>query len=300
MPQSDTKLAPVSKPSVISSWVHPYRGCIPALATMHGKERAFAPPFMRLLQLPLITCNAIDTDALGTFTGEIARRGSTKDAAGQKARLASSVSGRRIGLGSEGSFGPHPYLPFAAVDHEVVALYDRELGMTVSESILSLRTNFLHLDLEGPSDLEGFLRSVGFPEHALVIGLADGTALWIKGVQRRNELDVAVAELAKHGAGRTIRVQTDMRAHVNPTRMRVIRAAATRLAQRIRVLCPACAAPGFGIVDVKRGLPCSDCGEPTERIAATVFGCACCSRLELRPVRSAGSVGPKYCLVCNP
>ncbi|RUO99081.1 DUF6671 family protein [Hyphomicrobium sp.] len=279
---------------------HPYRDCIPALATMHKKERAIAPPFKRLLSLPVITCDAIDTDALGTFTGEIARRGSMRDVAGQKARLACRISGRRLGIGSEGSFGPHPYIPFAAVDHELIAFHDRELGTTICESVLSLRTNFLHLDLNESSDLDDFLERIGFPEHAVVVGRADGSAPWIKGVQTRRDLDIAIRRSAEQDGGSTIRVSTDMRAHVNPTRMCIIRAAATRLAQRIKVLCPICAAPGFGIVDWKRDVPCSECGAPTERIAAKVLGCARCSYRQVEPVRRAPLADPKYCSACNP
>ncbi|MBS0250038.1 MAG: hypothetical protein JSR78_03125 [Proteobacteria bacterium] len=223
-----------------------------------------------------------------------------KDVAGHKARLASGITGRRLGLGSEGSFGPHPYIPFAAVDQEMVALYDRELGITIYESVVSLRTNFLHLDIDKSSDLDAFLRCIGFPQHGIVIGIADEPAPWTKGVQKRHELDSAISELAKRADGRAIRITTDMRAHVNPTRMRVIRAAAARLARRVKSLCPSCGAPGFGIVDVQRGAPCSDCGEPTERIAATLLGCACCPRRELQPVRKSEPVDPKYCLVCNP
>ena len=48
----------------------------------------------------------------------------------------------------------------------------------------------------------------------------------------------------------------DMRAHRNPTRMRVLRALSWKLAKRLERLCPKCDAPGFGSIGNRRGLPC--------------------------------------------
>ncbi|WP_404325454.1 hypothetical protein [Aerophototrophica crusticola] len=45
-----------------------------ALGTRHGKERAFAPPLLRRLGLS-VTLADIDTDQLGTFSGEVERQG---------------------------------------------------------------------------------------------------------------------------------------------------------------------------------------------------------------------------------
>jgi hypothetical protein len=49
---------------------------------------------------------------------------------GRRSRLPSgSIRTRRVGIASEGSFGPHPSLPFAALDRELVLLIDRETGL---------------------------------------------------------------------------------------------------------------------------------------------------------------------------
>ena len=58
---------------------HPYRGLWAAVATMHGKERAIAPPLCQWFDMTISTAPGIDTDALGTFTGEIARKGTMRD-----------------------------------------------------------------------------------------------------------------------------------------------------------------------------------------------------------------------------
>lgn len=68
---------------------HPYSHCIPALATMHGKEKAIAPAFKRHLGMSVLPCDFIDTDAFGTFTGEIVRQATPLETAIAKAKLGS-------------------------------------------------------------------------------------------------------------------------------------------------------------------------------------------------------------------
>ena len=63
-----------------------YAGRRAVLTTMHGKEEAIRPPFETLLGLRIEGSEGIDTDSLGTFTGEIAREGSMLDIAIRKAR----------------------------------------------------------------------------------------------------------------------------------------------------------------------------------------------------------------------
>jgi hypothetical protein len=100
---------------------------------------------------------------------------------------------------------------------------------------------------------------------------------------------------------RSVQIVTDMRAHLNPTRMAVIRALANRLARRLATRCPECKTPGFGAVDIARGLPCGWCGEPTRMALAEVRRCAKCS-LEIR-ARIKGvpeTADPGSCEHCNP
>jgi hypothetical protein len=68
----------------------------------------------------------------------------------------------------------------------------------------------------------------------------------------------------------------------------------------VKELCPACATPGFGIVEWERGLPCSGFGAPTEKVAATILGCERCRHQEVIPIRRAASLDPKHCPACNP
>ena len=82
------------------------------LTTMHGKEVVISPAFQKRLGLRVETPTGLDTDALGTFTGEIARIGTIRETSIAKARLWMTTMGISIGIASEGSYGPHPHIPF--------------------------------------------------------------------------------------------------------------------------------------------------------------------------------------------
>ncbi|MBU6165543.1 MAG: hypothetical protein KGQ52_05365 [Alphaproteobacteria bacterium] len=270
---------------------HPYAGLAAALATQHGKQRAIAPPLTRRLGL-IVRPVAIDTDQFGTFTGSIARSGTPREAALAKARAGMAASGLPLGLASEGSFGPHPWLPFGAGGVETLAFIDAGRGLELTLSAVSRRTNFAHHDVASGEDIAPFLARIGFPAHALVVRGPDGAVL-ASGVQDM----AALAPLAWPGN----RLETDMRAHLNPTRLAAIRSLAGRLAARLASPCPACGCPGWGQVDVMRGLPCSTCDQPTQSILAIIDGCTVCGHQQTRP-RPDGvtAASPASCDWCNP
>lgn len=270
---------------------HPYAGQRVALATQHGKERALAPPLARRPGL-IVEPVAIDTDVFGTFTGTTPRAGTAAEAALAKARAGMAAAGLPLGLASEGSFGPHPWLPFGAGGVETLAFIDGTRGIELTLSAVSRRTNFAHHDIADGGDIAPFLARIGFPAHALVVKAADGAVL-ASGVQDM----AALSALAWPGN----RLETDMRAHLNPTRMAAIRSLAGRLAARLASLCPACAAPGWGQIDLLRGLPCSACNQPTQGVLAIIDGCAACGHNETRP-RPDGvtAASPASCDWCNP
>lgn len=270
---------------------HPYAHARVALATQHGKARALAPPLARRLGL-IVEPVPIDTDAFGTFTGTTARTGTAAEAALAKARAGMAASGLPLGIGSEGSFGPHPWLPFGAGGVETLAFIDAERGLELTISSVSRRTNFAHHTIADGGDIAAFLTRIGFPSHALVVKGPDGVVL-ATGVQ---DMD-ALSAVAWPGN----RLETDMRAHLNPTRMAAIRALAGRLAARLATLCPVCGTPGWGQVDLLRGLPCSSCQQPTQGVLALIDGCGVCDHRAKRP-RPDGvtAASPASCDWCNP
>ena len=83
-----------------------------SLATKHRKEQTVSRPLRSGLGFRIVVNEQIDTDAFGTFTGEIERPGSPREVLLQKARLGMEITGLSLGIASEGSFGPHPSMPF--------------------------------------------------------------------------------------------------------------------------------------------------------------------------------------------
>jgi hypothetical protein len=269
-----------------------YRGRRAVLATRHGKEQAVAPAFLDALGLDVIVPEGLDTDSLGTFTGEVARTGSMRETALRKARMGMSAAGLPLAIASEGSFGPHPVIPFLPAGHEVLVFIDAERGFEIFEEQLTEQTNYAALDVTPGVDIEAFLLQAGFPQHALVVRTGETVT---KGVTSRDDLERLLAGESP------VHLATDMRAHMNPTRMAAIMQLAGRLARRVAAACPSCGAPGFGTLRAVRGLPCEDCGAPTQLVDHVVDGCALCLHELSRP-RPDGrlTATPAECPECNP
>ena len=282
---------------------HPYTGRSAVLATMHGKQRAVAPAFGQLIGLNVVATVGLDTDALGTFSGETPRRGPMLETAVAKARLGIEATGLRLAIASEGSFGPHPQIPFLPAGIELLVFVDADRDSVIHETMLAEQTNFAHLVAAPGSPIDSFLAQVGFPQHALVVRPNSGNpaAALAKGIVERGDLDRAIAAAAAASADRCALIETDMRAHLNPTRMDTLARLSMQLAQRLAAQCPACCAPGWGRVEVTRGLPCELCRLPTQVIAAEVFGCAACGHRASQPRRD-GMVHAQamHCDACNP
>ncbi len=280
--------------------VHPYDGRTIALATMHGKAEALAPAFAMLgafLAIP----EGVDTDALGTFSGEIPRLQSPLETAIAKARMAMAATGLPLGLATEGSFGPDPLIGFVSIHRELAVLVDDLHGQVVCEWRNSHETNFASIVVDGASAADDAqLVRWGFPAHALIVRGEPGGPIF-KSLRDRRRLDDAIAACVEASPKRLARIETDMRAHLNPTRMRQIALLGERLVERLRCQCPRCRAPGFGRVDVVSGLPCGWCGNPTAAVVAEIHGCAACDERQQLP-RSDGlrQSDPAHCDVCNP
>ena len=271
-----------------------FAGQVALIATMHGKERALAPP-LEALGLSVRVADGLDTDRFGAFTGEVARTGTMLDAARVKVRAAvSRHPDADWVLASEGAFGPSAAVPMLAEARELVLAWRASDDLEVRTLKVSFETNFAHIDDPAPGALDAFLERAGFPGHAVIV-TAGGTVL-AKGVQDRAALNTIIA-----GAADPVRIETDMRAHLNPTRMGEIARAAEDLAMRLASPCPACSAPGFGLARVERGLPCSACGSATDRVRAEIHACPACGH-GARKTRADGleAADPGECPVCNP
>lgn len=280
----------------------PYRGRTLALATMHRKEEVIAPPLRALLGAKLVV-PVIDTDQLGTFSGETPRPGGALEVALRKARLGMQAAQCHLGLASEGSFGPHPGIFCLPCDTELLVFVDDERGFTLAEAVRSPDTNFFQATIDTLAAARAAARQALFPSHAVVLRpepWGDRQVIF-KGIVSEAQLAEAFAACRAAPAMGQVWLETDMRAQHNPSRRRVIAEVADKLARRLATSCPACVAPGWGRVDVEFGLPCQGCESPTELVRCELWGCVRCAHQERRP-RPDGRkwAKPGECGFCNP
>jgi hypothetical protein len=279
-----------------------YENCHFELVTSHAKGRAVAPAFLATLGA-VVSELQLDTDTLGTFSGETEREGSALDCARRKCLWGIEESGAEFCLASEGSFGPHPYIPFLPSDREILYIIDRRHDFELYESRMTHETNYRTATVSSFARLDEFARQVKFPAHALIVrpNLWRDKSVLFKGITSMDSLQDAFIESCHRSEDGLAWVETDMRAHLNPERMAVIAELAAQMAQRLATPCPACNTPGFGRLRVEKGLLCGDCGTATELVKIEVYGCARCDHTEARP-RSDGltAAEPGNCPYCNP
>jgi len=279
---------------------HFFEGRRLLIATKHRKEQVIAPLVEKSLGVTAHTPADFDTDLLGTFTGEVERGDDPLATLRQKCLLAMEQFGYDLAIASEGSFGPHPSAWFAAADDELVILTDSRNGLEIIERELSLQTNFAGETVLSESSLRAFAEKALLPSHRLIIRRdAKTTAGLVKGIDNWD----ALLEAWRHAMEKcgSAYVETDMRAHHNPTRMKVIERATEKLLEKVHSLCPSCSTPGFGITRSIKGLPCSLCQQPTQSTLAFVCQCATCGHeAERRYPHGKTEEDPMYCNYCNP
>lgn len=274
------------------------------LATMHQKERAIGPILAREFALKIQVPAGFDTDRFGTFTREIKRSGTQIEAARLKAQKALEVAGETLAVASEGTFGPHPMMPYLPANREIVLLLDKANNLEIVGESLSPETNYSHQAVSSTEEAEHFAQKAGFPEHGLVVVVGDaalGKGEIVKGIATENQLfDAVSAGLKKSSTGK-VHVETDMRAMYNPTRMKNIENATLDLVKKFKQLCPECGWPGFDIAEKKVGLPCGLCYFPTQLVRSTIYLCKNCgyTKEELFP-DGRETADPAQCQYCNP
>ncbi len=278
------------------------RNRLAVLATMHRKEQAIAPLLEQELGIQSIIPPDLNTDIFGTFTRDVKRLATQIETARAKAVKAIELTGQTLALASEGSFGPHPLVPYLATNCEIVLLLDQNCGLELIGQTISTETNYRHQLVESLSEARQFAQKVGFPEHGLVVMGEDSLPKpppIRKGIIDEDQLAEAF-ELVQHYSPR-VHIETDMRALYNPSRMKVIRQATQDLLRKIAQTCPQCDWPGFDVVKRTPGLPCQLCRQPTQLTRSALYGCQHCgfSQEELFPGGRI-SADPGECEYCNP
>lgn len=270
------------------------------IATKHHKEQVIAPILEKELGVSCFVDENFDTDALGTFTGEIERKLDPITTVREKCLRAMTLNQCDLGVASEGSFGPHPNIFFASADDEFLIFIDKKNNLEIIARELSVSTNFDGKQIHSEEALMDFASQVQFPSHALILRKSkDANEDMHKGITDVQHLKQAFQELSiKY---HSVYAETDMRAHFNPTRMEVIKNATLKLVDKIRSKCPQCQTPGFGIKEAKKGLKCGLCALPTNAILSYIYECHACNfqKEEWYP-HNKTEEDPTYCDHCNP
>lgn len=270
------------------------------IATKHKKEEVIQPVFETNFGMNCVVPENFDSDALGTFSGEIERTLSPLDAARKKCRLVANSCNADLVLSSEGSFGPHPVSSFVPLNEEVLLFMDLTNGLEIKVVERTLKTNYASEEVTNVNDLLSFAEKIHFPSHGLILsGKIRGKDKYFKGITSHKTLIDCYQALKKRTD--KIEVETDMRAMFNPTRMEVIKSCAVKLAEKIKSCCPNCLTPGFGPERSVPGLICSQCEMPTKSIQAHVYQCQhCLYEEQLLFPNNKKTEDPMYCDFCNP
>ncbi len=266
-----------------------------AVASKHEKEKVIQPLFDVKFDSDFLSCN-IDTDQLGTFSGEIERILTPYEAAIEKCRMAFNVTNTDFAISSEGSFGPHPTLFFIPANEELIVFMSRNEELIIWAKHISTETNYNKIENPNAEQLSDFLEKVQFPSHKVIFKSKTRIE---KGIDDVNVLKQLI-QGCKH-QNETFQIETDMRAHCNPTRMKVIEETTIKLLEKLNSFCPSCETPGFSVQEVVKGLPCAQCGLKTESTLKHIKICNSCNHHEdiLYP-RGIKTEDPMYCAFCNP
>ncbi|MBF2064523.1 MAG: hypothetical protein IGS39_08910 [Calothrix sp. C42_A2020_038] len=273
------------------------------LATMHRKEQVIAP-LLKELGLKVVVPANFNTDVFGTFTREVKRAGTQIEAARIKAEKVLEITGETIAVASEGSFAPHPSLPYISSNREIVIFIDKENDLEIIGEEFSIDTNHSYQIITSVDQAHEFATKVGFPEHGLIVMFDENpqnSNEVFKGITNPEKLTEAVNFVLNHSTTGKAHIETDMRAMYNPTRMKNIEKATRNLISKINSCCPQCSTPGFEITQRIQGLPCELCYAPTLLTKSVIYQCHKCGYKQERLYPDGTEFAdPSQCMYCNP
>ena len=270
------------------------------IATKHQKENVIAPILEKALGVHCFTSTAFDTDILGTFSGEIERKNDALTTVRNKCLLAHQTTNCDLILASEGSFGAHPTLFFASANEEILMLKDFKNDIEIMARQLSVETNNSGKNIQSEIELREFAAVVQFPSHGIILKSSEINPVTI--CKDFDSIEDLVQQYNEFQLRRFhVFAETDMRAHRNPTRMKVIEKATYLLIDKINICCPSCKTPGFNIISAQFGLPCAQCSMPTRSTLSHLYQCKKCGfeQVKMYP-RGIQVEDPTYCDNCNP
>ncbi|MBZ1348750.1 MAG: hypothetical protein KY053_00720 [Candidatus Liptonbacteria bacterium] len=272
------------------------------IATMHKKEHVIAPLLEQQLGVTTVVADGLNTDKFGTFTREIKRIDDQLETARKKAYAAMELTKTDLAIASEGSFSPHPSVPFIQSSLELVLFIDKKHGLEIKGHHRASETNMNGEYATNIAEVINFATKHNFPETGIILRFGENIRFGIyKNILTLEELSYQAKKMFSYPFVKKIFIETDMRAHKNPIRMKAIEKATIDLLKNIQSVCPECKTPGFVAVDFEKGLPCSLCKIPTDLPIYDIYHCEKCGFSTQKPVTKYGDLAdPKYCGHCNP
>lgn len=270
-----------------------FQGAHFGLLSLHGKETILAPMLYQRWRASLTHSEAYDTDSLGTFSGDVERSLSPTECALKKARLALELTGADFGLGSEGSFNTGPW-GFGVINQELVAC----VPASGNWYVVGWHTALAAVEecrYDEPERQAHFWQHL--PEGQGVMLIANG--LIAKGIRTQSEAKSQLYQWYGEHIPSDLRIAYDLRAHQSPVRRTNIALAVFNLLDRLDSPCGECGQPGFWPDREEAGLPCADCGCPTQSPRARIAHCESCGNQQIIPVE-AEYADPASCQWCNP
>jgi DNA-directed RNA polymerase subunit RPC12/RpoP len=285
----------------ISSLPKHWNGRTAVLGTMHHKESVIAPLFARALGMDVIVPDKFDTDTFGTFTREITRPSNQLETARQKALAAMEATNTLVGVASEGSFGPHPDIPFITHNLELVVLIDRVHDLEIIGHHRSNNPPLYTHTATSTTDALDKAQEWGFPAQGVIVRQTKTSSRHLyKELTTVTELRDCVDRLLSQPFISSVFLETDMRAHRCPPRRHAIHQATEDLIRNCCSLCLNCQTPGFSITSTKTGLPCLACGHPTDLVQETIYSCHTCGHQQTTTRTDKLAADPAECELCNP
>ena len=276
-----------------------YQGHKVAFLTQHGKQNLIQASLETALGCEILHTDCYDTDLLGTFTRDVDRPGSQFEAARRKAKIGMELTGTKVGIASEGAFGPDPFTGFISWDTEILLWVDQRQGIEVT-GIAHGPAQSMHSEVKTLEKLKSFAIEAKFPEHHLVLrpDHQDHPKIY-KNIGDEQSLLKAFNSAKMKSSKGVVFVENDLRAFSNPTRQEIIRKAANDLIQKLLSACPKCSVPGFWRTKNISGMLCSFCHGQTRLPVAEIWRCQACTYEDKREINSGQFADPSKCDFCN-
>lgn len=268
---------------------------------MHKKEKAIAPVLSEAFNIQLAVATKINTDAFGSFSGEVERKLPPIEAARKKIQTAvEQYKDADLFIANEGSFFPHPDMPYINIENEVILLIDYKNKIEVKAAKNFIHTQSFSKHINSVKQALDIANKNSFPQNGIILKTPSNTQnkqSVYKDISNRSDLKKILKELLNRH--KEIIIESDLRAHKNKQRMQHIAETTRLLVENMLSHCPKCKTPGFAVVKYLEGLPCASCGMPTRQIKAHIKKCEIC-QYEEQTEFTDRKADAGFCDYCNP